>query len=58
MKAFRRRLSDSANGPTTYIASGSKISGNLSGEGAYVFCGVVEGDCQIKGPVTLAEGGR
>lgn len=58
MKAFRRRIGDSASGPTTYIASGSTISGNLRGEGAYVFCGAVDGDCEIKGPVTLAEGGR
>ena len=58
MKALRRRMSDSVSGPTTYIAKGSKISGKLSGEGAYVFCGDVEGDCDIKGPVTLADGGH
>lgn len=58
MKAFRRRMSDSVSGPTTYIAKGSKISGKLSGEGAYVFCGAVEGDCDIKGPVTLADSGH
>lgn len=58
MKAFRRRIGDSTGGPTTYIASGSTISGNLSGQGTYVFCGVVEGDCEIRGPVTLADGGR
>lgn len=58
MKGRRRRISDSVSGPTTYIGSGSKIIGTLSGEGAYVFCGVVEGDCAIKGPVTLAEGGH
>lgn len=58
MKAFRRRMSDSVSGPTTYIAKGSRIQGKLSGEGAYVFCGAVEGDCEIKGPVTLAESGH
>ena len=58
MKAFRRRMNDSANGSTTYIAQGSKISGKLSGEGAYVFCGEMEGDCDIHGPVTLADSGR
>jgi cytoskeletal protein CcmA (bactofilin family) len=58
MKAFRRRIQDSAKGPTTYIASGSKISGTLTGKGVYVFCGEVEGDCDIEGPVTLADGGR
>jgi cytoskeletal protein CcmA (bactofilin family) len=58
MKAFRRRISDSVNGPTTFIAKGSKITGKLTGEGAYIFCGEMEGDCDIKGPVTLAEGGH
>ena len=58
MKAFRRRIQDSAGGSATYIAKGSKISGKLTGKGAYVFCGEVEGDCDIEGPVTLAEGGR
>ena len=58
MKVFRRRIQDSAGGPTTYIGSGSKICGKLTGKGAYVFCGEVEGDCEIEGPVTLAEGGR
>jgi len=57
MKAFRRRIQDSAKGPTTYIASDSKISGTLTGKGVYVFCGEVEGDCDIDGPVTLADGG-
>ena len=58
MKAFRRRIQDSTEGPATYIAKGSKISGKLSGTGAYVFCGEVEGDCEIDGPVTLADSGR
>ena len=57
MKAFRRRIQDTAKGPTTYIGNGSKISGRLTGKGAYVFCGEVEGDCEIEGPVTLAQGG-
>ncbi len=58
MKAFKRRIQDSADGPTTYIAPGSKITGQLTGKGAYVFCGEVEGDCDIDGPVTLAAGGH
>jgi cytoskeletal protein CcmA (bactofilin family) len=58
MKAFRRRIRDSSAGPTTFIAEGSQISGKLAGSGAYVFCGEMEGDCDIKGPVTLAESGR
>jgi cytoskeletal protein CcmA (bactofilin family) len=57
MKVFRRRIQDSASGPTTYIGPQSRISGMVVGKGAYVFCGRVEGDCDIEGPVTLGEGG-
>lgn len=55
--AFRRRISDSSDGPTTYIAKGTKITGKLVGNGPYVFCGEMEGDCDISGTATLAEGG-
>lgn len=58
MIKFRRRIQDSSTGPTTYIAPSTKIVGSISGQGAYVFCGTVEGDCDIAGPLTLAEGGR
>ncbi len=55
---FRRRIQDSSAGPTTYVAPSTKIVGTISGQGSYVFCGTVEGDCDIDGPLTLAEGGR
>jgi cytoskeletal protein CcmA (bactofilin family) len=55
---FKRRIQDSAKGPTTYIAPSTKIVGTITGQGSYVFCGAVEGDCDIDGPLTLAEGGR
>jgi len=58
MKPFKRRINDSVKGPATFIAKGSKLTGKLTGEGAYVFCGEMEGDCDIQGPVTLAEGGH
>jgi cytoskeletal protein CcmA (bactofilin family) len=54
---FKRRIQDSSGGPTTYIAPSTKIVGTISGQGSYVFCGTVEGDCDINGPLTLAEGG-
>ena len=57
MLNFKRRVSDT-NRQTTYIAASTKITGTLTGQGAYVFCGTVEGDCDIDGPLTLAEGGR
>ena len=40
------------------FAPTTKIKGSLSGKGAYVFCGEIEGDCDIDGPLTLAEGSR
>jgi cytoskeletal protein CcmA (bactofilin family) len=55
---FKRRIQDSSGGPTTYIAPSTKIVGTISGQGSYVFCGTVEGDCDINGPLTLAEGGH
>jgi len=57
MLNFKRRISDT-NRQTTYIAATTKITGTITGQGAYVFCGTVEGDCDINGPLTLAEGGR
>ena len=57
MLNFKRRVSDT-NRQTTYVAAATKVTGVITGQGAYVFCGVVEGDCDINGPLTLAEGGR
>jgi cytoskeletal protein CcmA (bactofilin family) len=56
MLNFKRRVSDT-NRQTTYIAASTKVTGTITGQGAYVFCGTVEGDCDIAGPLTLAEGG-
>jgi cytoskeletal protein CcmA (bactofilin family) len=53
---FKRRILDSADGATTYIAPGTKITGKLTGKGAYVFCGELDGECDIDGPLTLAAG--
>jgi cytoskeletal protein CcmA (bactofilin family) len=58
MLNFRRRFQDNGSGATTYLAPSSKFVGSIVGQGAYVFCGTVEGDCEINGPLTLAEGGR
>lgn len=55
---FKRRIQDASNGAATYIAPSTKIVGTVSGQGAYVFCGTVEGDCDIDGPLTLAKDGR
>ena len=55
---LKRRILDSSTGPATYIAPSTTIAGEVSGKGSYVFCGRVEGDCDVDGPVTLAEGGH
>lgn len=58
MSPFRRRIEDARTGPTTYIAPATKVVGSLSGQGTYIFCGTMEGDCDVDGPLTLAEGSR
>ncbi len=58
MRPFKRRIGDSATGPATYISATASVKGNLSGDGAYIICGTVEGDCDIGGLVTLAKEGR
>jgi cytoskeletal protein CcmA (bactofilin family) len=58
MLKLKRRIQDGSNGPTTYVAASTTIVGSVTGKGAYVFCGSVEGDCDIDGPLTLAAGGR
>lgn len=55
---FKRRILDNADSAATYIAPTTKITGSLSGKGTYVFCGEIEGDCNIDGPITLAAGSR
>ncbi len=42
----------------TYIAPGAKIVGNLSGEGAFILRGQIEGECDISGSLTIADGSR
>jgi cytoskeletal protein CcmA (bactofilin family) len=58
MLKLKRRIQDGTNGPTTYVAASTTIVGTITGKGAYVFCGSVQGDCDIEGPVTLAAGGH
>ena len=55
---FKRRIQDASTGAATYIGASTKIGGTITGQGAYVFCGTVEGDCDIDGPLTLAKGGH
>ena len=56
MNMLKRRILDTSTEPATFVAPSTKIVGELSGKGNYVFCGTVEGECDVEGPVTLAEG--
>jgi cytoskeletal protein CcmA (bactofilin family) len=53
-----RRLLDRSNGPATLIGAGCRVHGELSGNGDFVICGEVEGNCKLDGTVTLAPGSR
>lgn len=55
---FKRRIRDNASGPATFVTKPTTIVGTVTGSGPFVFCGSVEGDCDIDGTVTLAEGAR
>ena len=58
MRSRKRRIQDIAPVPKTFIAPTTKIVGRISGKGGCVFCGTVEGECDIDGPLMLAETGR
>lgn len=58
MLNFKRRARDTTRGPMTYIAPATRIVGTIAGQGAYFFSGTVEGDCDVVGSLTLAEGGQ
>jgi cytoskeletal protein CcmA (bactofilin family) len=53
----KRRLRDAAGGPGTLISKGCKIEGLMTGSGNFMINGEVDGECDIDGSVTLAEGG-
>ena len=53
----KRRLQDAASGPGTLISKGCKFEGLLSGAGNFLINGEVDGECDVEGTVTLAQGG-
>lgn len=55
---LKRRMHDSTSGPPTFVAPSTNIVGTIAGQGAFVCCGTIEGDCDIDGALTLALGGR
>lgn len=58
MSIFKRRIHDSTSGPPTFVAPSVRFVGTIAGQGAFVCCGTIEGDCDIDGSLTLALGGR
>lgn len=53
-----RRMRDRAAGPATLINSGCKILGQVTATGDFLVNGEVEGECDVQGTLTLADGGR
>ena len=52
-------MSDTRQGQAvTVIAPGARFEGRLSGGGCVVVSGRFEGDCDLQGSITLAEGGE
>lgn len=55
---LKRRIHDTASGTPTFIAPSARIVGSIAGQGTFVCCGTIEGDCDIDGSLTLAQGGK
>ncbi len=53
-----RRMMDNVGGSTTFIGEGTRFVGQLKGDGHFVICGEVEGDCDLSGAITLAINGK
>ncbi|MDX1403500.1 MAG: polymer-forming cytoskeletal protein [Woeseiaceae bacterium] len=51
----KRRIRDTSAGPGTLISEGCKIKGSIKGAGQFMVSGIVEGDCDIEGLLTLAD---
>jgi cytoskeletal protein CcmA (bactofilin family) len=54
----KRRLLDQMGAGPTFVAAGSRITGDVEAPGALVMCGQVRGDGDVKGPLSVAAGAR
>jgi len=54
----KRRLLDQMGAVPTYVAVGSRITGDVEAPGALVMCGEVRGDGDVKGPLSVAASAR
>lgn len=52
-----RRLRDRSSGAATLINEGCKITGVIGGSGNFLINGEIDGDCDVKGTVTVAQNG-
>jgi cytoskeletal protein CcmA (bactofilin family) len=55
---LKRRMRDQVGPPATILGSGVTLTGTMEGTGHFLVAGQVIGDADIKGTLTLAEGGR
>lgn len=53
-----RRTRDAIGAPATIIGEETEFTGQLTGQGHVLVIGVVKGDSDLDGPVTIAPGGR
>lgn len=58
MSVPRRRHADRISASPTFIGAGSTFTGNVSCEGDLVVGGRVNGDGDVRGALTLSEGGH
>ncbi len=53
----KRRIHDRVSGPATLISEGCKVTGMIAGDGDFLVCGEVEGECELGGALTVAPNG-
>jgi cytoskeletal protein CcmA (bactofilin family) len=54
----KRRLLDQMGSAPTYVAPGSRITGDIETPGARVMCGEIRGDGDVKGPLSISAEAR
>jgi cytoskeletal protein CcmA (bactofilin family) len=54
----KRRLLDQMGSAPTYVAPGSRITGDIETPGALVMCGEIRGDGDVKGPLSISAEAR
>jgi cytoskeletal protein CcmA (bactofilin family) len=54
----KRRMLDKMGSAPTYVAPGSRITGDIEAPGALVMCGQVRGDGDVQGPLSISAEAR